>query len=135
MSVKITNNDLRKVKIFVNLCDKLGLDYKTHHSLRRKAIKLLDAMEAKEQQEQEPQKKTKSIYETTTDALYNWWNGSQKEKEIPKATQKVASEETCFDEKVAEILIAILEERAEKVAPHRETHIETNADFYDGCEC
>ena len=126
MSVKITNNDLRKVQIFINLCDKLGLDYKTHHSLRRKATKLL---EANEQQQQDQQKKTKSIYETTTDALYNWWNGSQKE------TSETTQEETCFDEKVAEILIAILEERAEKVAPHRETHMETHTVIYDGCEC
>ena len=147
MSVKITQGDLRKVKLFVNLCDKLGIDYNTHHSLQRKTIKLLEAREHERIHVQ-----TKTVYETVlssaTNALSTWWSWGTQSTE--KSTEETAfafasasafafasasatTEEegdTSFDEKVAKILIALLEERAEKVAPHRE-----NTVSYDECEC
>ena len=136
MSVTITKQDLLQVKLFVNLCDKLGLDYKTHHSLLRKANKLLET----EAHQQEEEDNSKSIYKTTTDAiasvttsLSTWWSsswGTQEATQEEEATQEV-TEEPCFDEKVAEILVAILEERAEEVALHRDT----DTVLYDGCEC
>jgi hypothetical protein len=141
MSVTITKQDLLQVKLFVNLCDKLGLDYKTHHSLLRKATKLLET-EARQQEQEEDQENSKSVYKTTTDAiasvttsLSTWWSswGNQEATQEEEATQEVTevTEEPCFDEKVAEILVAILEERAEEVALRRDT----NAVLYDGCEC
>jgi hypothetical protein len=136
MSVTITKQDLLQVKLFVNLCDKLGLDYKTHHSLQRKANKLLET----EARQQEQEENSKSVYETTTDtiasattSLSTWWNswGNQEAtQEEEDATQEV-KEEPCFEEKVAGILVAILEERAEEVALRRDTHTV----LYDGCEC
>ena len=132
MSVKITQGDLRKVKLFVNLCDKLGIDYNTHHSLQRKAIKLLDEQERIHVQTKTVQ--TKTVYETVlssaTNALSTWWSWGTQSTE--KSTEETATtedeEDTSFDEKVAKILIALLEERAEKVAPHRE-----NTVSYDEC--
>ena len=137
MSVKITKGDLEQVQLFVNLCDRLGLDYKTHHSLQRKALKLLDEQERIHVQ-------TKTVYETVlssvTNALSTWWSwGTQSTEKSTEETatteeEKTATteeeEDTSFDEKVAKILIALLEERAEKVAPHRE-----NTVTYDECEC
>ena len=142
MSVKITQGDLRKVKLFVNLCDKLGIDYNTHHSLQRKAIKLLDEQERIHVQTKTVQ--TKTVYETVlssaTNALSTWWSwGTQSTEKSTEETATTEEEETAatdeegdtsFDEKVAKILIALLEERAEKVAPHRE-----NTVSYDECEC
>ena len=136
MSVTITKQDLLQVKLFVNLCDKLGLDYKTHHSLQRKANKLLET----EARQQEQEENSKSVYETTTDAiasattsLSTWWSSwgnKEATQEEEEATQKV-TEEPCFEEKVAGILVAILEERAEEVA----LRIDTHTVLYDGCEC
>ena len=128
MSVKITTRDLLQVKLFVELCDKLGKDYKTHHSLQRKA---------QLQEQGKDQENTKSVYETATGAiasatssLYTWWS-SWGTKEAKQEEVTEVTEEPCFDEKVAEILVAILEERAEEVALRRDT----NAVLYDGCEC
>ena len=129
MSVKITTRDLFQVKLFVELCDKLGKDYKTHHSLQRK-------VQLQEEQGKD-QENTKSVYETATDAiasatlsLYTWWSSwgtkEAKQKEVTEVTK-----ESCIEEKVAEILVAILEERAEEVALRRDTHTV----LYDGCEC
>ena len=140
MSVKITKGDLKQVQLFVNLCDRLGLDYKTHHSLQRKALKLLDEQERIHVQT----KTTKTVYETVlssaTNALSTWWSwGTQSTEKSTEETATTEEEETTtteeegdtsFDEKVAKILIALLEERAEKVAPHRESTV-----TYDECEC
>ena len=125
MSVTITKQDLLQVKLFVELCDKLGEDYKSHHSLQRKA---------RLQEQSEDHEKPKSVYETATgviasatSSLYTWWSswGNQ------EATQVEVVEEPSFEEKVAEIIVAIIEERAEEVALRQDTHTV----LYDGCEC
>ena len=138
MSVKITKGDLKQVQLFVNLCDRLGLDYKTHHSLQRKALKLMETRE----QAQEPTLDdkfgggaSKSIYETTKEAISNWWSSwgtlpTEDTAEDVQEEEEAEEEVLSFDEKVAEILIALLEERAEKVVPHRESTV-----IYDECEC
>ena len=83
---------------------------------------------------------TKTVYEavlsSATNALSTWWSwGTQSTEETTTTEEEETAttgeeEDTSFDEKVANILIALLEERAEKVAPHRE-----NTVFYDECEC
>ena len=100
----------------------------THHSLQRKA--------QLQETEQRPEN-TKSVYETATGAiasatssLYTWWS-SWGTKEATQEEVTEVTEEPCFEEKVAEILVAILEERAEEVALRRDTHTV----LYDGCEC
>lgn len=143
MSVTITKQDLKKVKLFVNLCDKLRLDYKTHHSLLRKANKLLEIEARQQEQEEEQEENSKSVYKTTTDvidsvttSLSTWWcswgtqEATQEEEEAMQEVTEV-TEEPCFDEKVGEILVAILEERAEELELCRDT----NTVLYDGCEC
>jgi hypothetical protein len=124
MSVTITKQDLLQVKLFVELCDKLGKDYKTHHSLQIKANKLLETNTSQQEET------SNSIYKTATGTIYSaatsfytWWNSWENQEEV--------IEEPSFEEKVAEIIVAIIEERAEEVTLDKETH----TDMYYGCEC
>jgi len=118
MSVQVTKTDQYIVERYVRACWRLKSDYREHYALQHKKEKEEKQKQEKQKLADEKKAAPKTMLETATETLGNWWNswGSKEEKEPEEPEEK---KEPSFEEKVAEILVAIVEFRAEEVANGR----------------
>lgn len=118
MSVQVTKTDQYIVERYVRACWRLKSDYREHYALQHKKEKEEKQKQEKQKLEDEKKAAPKTMLETATETLSQWWNswGSKEEKEEKEPEEK---KEPSFEEKVAEILVAIVEFRAEEVANGR----------------